>query len=142
MLDLRCVFVAPAFAVFVLRQYCLAPRSKPSAFSKDTTPTLWPLRFLKVGAVVLAVIATSLAVSKRSLVAELYRIVQTACHSNGSPNVWFLYESFLDLVNAAGLSHWRLPAPTWQFVSSLAPIWLAVRSFFALCLLFSLSRCH
>ncbi|KAI1201282.1 glycosyltransferase family 57 protein [Nemania serpens] len=87
------LYLAPAYFIFLLKTYCLSPRS------------IWRIQFancVKLGAGILAVFATAFgpfAVKGQipQILTRLFPFSRGLCHAYWAPNVWALY-SFVDRV--------------------------------------------
>lgn len=87
------LYLAPAYFVFLLRTYCLSPRS------------IWRIQFancVKLGTGILAVFAVAfgpfaLKGQIPQILSRLFPFSRGLCHAYWAPNVWALY-SFVDRV--------------------------------------------
>lgn len=91
------LYLAPAYFVFLLRTYCLSPRS------------IWRIQFancVKLGAGILVVFAVAfgpfaLKGQIPQILTRLFPFSRGLCHAYWAPNVWALY-SFVDRVLIIG----------------------------------------
>ncbi|KAL2355786.1 dolichyl pyrophosphate Glc1Man9GlcNAc2 alpha-1,3-glucosyltransferase [Cryomyces antarcticus] len=87
------LYLAPAYFVFLLRSYCLSPRS------------IWRIQFgnvIKLATGILAICATAFGPfvywgQLDQLVSRLFPFSRGLCHAYWAPNVWAVY-SFMDRI--------------------------------------------